>query len=187
MPWLGTVGERWPSDIEVRPVNLPDESLEQLEELDVSLTFQNTHNYYFADFHLDNTLGPERTSRLTPLKSAMDRGFSVTAHHDSPVHPVSQLMLIWIAANRASRSGMVYGPDERISVYRALQASTINAAWQFREEKRKGTLEAGKLADLVILDQNPLKTPLAKLLEIKVVETIKQGKTVFRKRAGEPG
>ena len=145
----------------------------------MSLTFQNTHNFYFADFHARETLGPERTNKLCPMGTAWKEGFSVTFHHDAPVHPVDQLDLIWMAANRASRSGTVYGPEERLTPYQALQASTINAAWQFFEEKDKGSLEVGKLADMVVLDKNPLKVDRATIKDIKVVETIKEGKTIW--------
>jgi predicted amidohydrolase YtcJ len=113
------------------------------------------------------------------MATAINEGFNVTFHHDSPVHPVSQIDIIWMAVNRTSRSGKLYGPKERISVYQALQASTINAAWQFFEEDSKGSLEVGKLADLVILDRNPLKVSKEDIQQIQVLETIKDGATVW--------
>ena len=58
---------------------------------------------------------------------------------------------------------------------------TANAAWQIKEEKAKGTLEPGKLADLVVLDRNPLEVPPATIKDIAVVETIKEGRTVYRR------
>jgi predicted amidohydrolase YtcJ len=159
----------------------PDQ-IQALKALDVSLTFQNTHNYYFADFHASSTLGPERTGKLCPMATAIKEGFNVTFHHDSPVHPVSQIDIIWMAVNRTSRSGKMYGPEERIGVYQALQASTINAAWQFFEEDSKGSLEVGKLADLVILDNNPLKVAPEDINQIQVLETIKEGATVWSQK-----
>jgi len=156
-----------------------DDQMDTLAGLDVTLSFQNTHNFYFADFHDKFTLGPKRTARLCPMNSAHKRGFSVTFHHDSPVHPVSQLGLIWIATNRRSRSHRVYGPDERITAYQALRASTIGAAYQWFEEDQKGTLEVGKLADLVVLSANPLKVPVSDLAEIEVLQTFKEGKSVW--------
>ena len=156
-----------------------EDQMEALKELDVSLSFQNTHNFYFADFHAAQTLGPERTEKLCPMGTAWKEGFNVTMHHDSPVHPVSQLDLIWIATNRTSRSGKLYGAQERLSVYQALQASTINAAWQFFEEQSKGSLEVGKLADLVILDSNPIKVSKESIRQIRVLQTIKEGRTVW--------
>ncbi len=158
----------------------PDQ-MKTLSNHDVTLSFQNGHNFFFADFHNEFTLGPERTNKLCPMNSAMESGFSVTMHHDSPVLPVSQLDLIWIAANRTSRSDKVYGEEERISVYQALQASTINAAYQFFEEDKKGSLVAGKLADFVVLDKNPLKVAVETVKDITVMETIKEGETVWKK------
>jgi predicted amidohydrolase YtcJ len=67
-----------------------------------------------------------------------------------------------------------------VSPWQALKALTIEAAWQIREEGEKGTIEAGKLADLVILDADPTTSPTAKILDIAVVETFKEGKSVYR-------
>ena len=159
-----------------------DDQFKALKDLDVTMTFQITHNFYFADFHAVETLGPERTSRLNPLNTALKNGFSVSIHHDSPVHPIDQFSLIWIAVNRTSRSGKVWGPEEKITVMDALKASTINAAYQFKEEKTKGSIEAGKLADLIIIDQNPLAIDPMKLKDLKVLETIKEGKTIYKSK-----
>jgi predicted amidohydrolase YtcJ len=78
-----------------------------------------------------------------------------------------------------SRSGVVIGPEERISVAEALRALTIDAAYQYFEEDSKGSIEAGKLADFVILDRNPLDAPGEDLRDIRVLETIKEGETVW--------
>lgn len=156
----------------------PDQ-FDALSDLDVSLTFQITHNFYFADFHAAETLGPERTARLNPARSAIDGGQSVTIHHDAPIHPVDQFTLIWAAVNRLSRSGQVWGPDERISVNEALKASTINAAFQFKEDDVKGSIEVGKLADLIILDMDPTQIDPALLKDVQVLETIKEDRSIF--------
>lgn len=175
--------KRYPyDDIRTQLIHLQvvqEDQFDALAQLDVSLTFQIAHNFYFADFHNAKTLGPQRTAALNAVHSALRRDLSVTLHHDSPVHPVDQLMLIWIATNRQGRSGTVYGPGQRLTTYQALQASTINVAWQFREEDRKGTLEVGKLADMIILNRNPIMQPRQSLRELKVLETIKAGKTIW--------
>lgn len=93
---------------------------------------------------------------------------------------------VYAAVNRITRSGMVLGPGERISVWDALKAITINAAYQYQEEKSKGSLKVGKLADLVILNQNPLTIDPLKLRDIIVVETIKEGKSVFKRDLENP-
>lgn len=160
---------------------LHEDQMEALKRLDATLTFQITHNFYFADFHHEQTFGPERTVKMNPMESALDRGLSVTFHHDSPVQPVNQMDLIWIATNRSSRSGRVYGPEERLTPYQALRASTLESAWQFFEEDRKGSLAIGKLADLVILFANPLKVHLEKIKDIQILETIKEGRSIFRR------
>jgi hypothetical protein len=80
---------------------------------------------------------------------------------------------------RRSRSGDIIGPEQRVDVMTALKAMTIWPAWQHFEEKTKGSIEVGKLADFVILDKNPLDVDSETLDQIKVTETIKEGVTVF--------
>ena len=86
---------------------------------------------------------------------------------------------MWSAVNRVSRKGEIIGPDERITPLQALKALTIDAAHMYQEESSKGSLEVGKLADLVILDKNPLTVEPMAIKDIKVVETIKEGKTIY--------
>ena len=85
--------------------------------------------------------------------------------------------------NRTCKSGTVIGPDERIGVMQALRAITADAAFQYREEADRGTLEVGKVADLVLLSQNPLRVDPQRLREVKVVETVKGGRTVYLRPA----
>jgi predicted amidohydrolase YtcJ len=84
-----------------------------------------------------------------------------------------------------SRSGVVIGPEERVSIAEALRALTSDAAYQYFEEDEKGSIENGKLADFVILDRNPLDAPGEELRAIRVLETIKEGETVWRAAGGE--
>jgi len=159
----------------------PDQ-FEKMKSQDVTLTFQVTHNYYFGDYHHDVIYGPERTERLNPIGDAYKDGFSVTFHHDSPVHPVDQIFIMWIASNRKSRTGKVYGSDQLLTPYQSLYASTAEAAYQLKEENHKGSLSVGKLADMVILDRNPLKIDKDAIKDISVLETIKEGTTVFKNK-----
>jgi predicted amidohydrolase YtcJ len=80
------------------------------------------------------------------------------------------------AVNRISRGGVIIGPDQRVTPREALKAITINAADQYSEKTSKGSIEASKLADLVILSGNPLTVPVDTIKNIKVVETLKEGK-----------
>jgi predicted amidohydrolase YtcJ len=89
------------------------------------------------------------------------------------------MFILWTSVSRTSRSGQVIGADERITPQEGLRALTIDAAYQYGEERDKGSLDAGKLADLVVLDKNPTKVPVDAIKEIKVIETFKEGKSVF--------
>jgi predicted amidohydrolase YtcJ len=88
---------------------------------------------------------------------------------------------MWSAVNRLSRAGQEIGPDQRITPLEALKAQTINVAYQYGEQDSKGSLAVGKLADLVILDKNPLKVEPKAIKDITVVETIKEGKTIYKR------
>jgi len=124
--------------------------------------------------------GPERAAGAMAARTFLRAGLPFTFSHDAPVSPTpSVLALIDAGVNRRTASGVVVGPDERIPPYAALQAVTSMAAYQIKEEATKGTLEPGKLADLVILDKNPLRVEPATIKDIRVLETIKEGRTVF--------
>ena len=158
-----------------------EDQLDSMQALGIIPSFFGMHTFYWGDWHRDETLGPERARRISPARSALDRGMRFTEHHDAPVALPSSIMVLHTAVNRTSRSGDVIGEDQRISPYIALKAITEWAAYQHFEEDRKGTLEAGKLADLVILDGNPLKVAPEAIMEIQVLETIKEGETVYRR------
>jgi adenine deaminase len=87
------------------------------------------------------------------------------------------------AVNRRTVAGNVINPAECVTPYQALQAITYNAAYQLKEEKSKGSLKVGKLADLVILDKNPLKVDPLRIQDVRVMQTIKEGKTVYERKA----
>jgi predicted amidohydrolase YtcJ len=127
--------------------------------------------------------GPERSAGAMASRTFLRAGLPFTYSHDAPVSPVpSILALVDAGVNRLSGSGKVVGSDERVGPYDALRAVTVTAAYQLKEEKTKGTLEPGKLADLVILDKNPLKVEPTTIKDIAVVETIKEGRTVYTRK-----
>ncbi|GAB5527776.1 MAG: amidohydrolase [Roseivirga sp.] len=160
---------------------LRDDQLDQMKELDIIPSFFGIHTYYWGDWHRDEVLGKNRAYRISPAQSAFKKGMIFTEHHDAPVTPPSATLILFAQVNRTSRSGDVIGPDERVSPYIALKSVTQWAAYQYFEEEIKGTLTSGKLADLVILNQNPLKINPAELRDIVVLETIKEGQTVYKK------
>ena len=89
------------------------------------------------------------------------------------------MQVMWATVNRVSRSGQVIGPDERLTPIEALKSITLWGAYEHFEDKTKGSIEVGKLADLVILDQNPLTVDPMTINKIVVLETIKEGKTIY--------
>ena len=143
-------------------------------------SFYTLHTYYFAEAHIANR-GREQAMYISPMRDAIDKGLVPTNHTDFVVAPLDQMFMMWSAVNRLSRGGELIGADQRITPLEALKAMTINVAHQYGEQASKGSLEAGKLADLVILDQNPLKVEAMKIKDVKVVETIKEGKTIYRR------
>jgi predicted amidohydrolase YtcJ len=144
-------------------------------------SFYTLHTYYFAEAHLAQR-GKAQTMYISPMRDAIDAGLHPTNHTDFVVAPLDQMFMLWTAVNRISRAGAEIGPDQRITPMEGLKSMTLWAAEQYGEQASKGSLETGKLADLVILDRNPLKVDKPEIKNIKVVETIKEGKTIYRAR-----
>lgn len=170
----------------IRPVMihaqlLAEDQLDDLKLLEIMPSFFMAHVYYWGDIHIKN-YGMERASKISLAKSAQDNGILYTFHQDAPVIEPNMLETIWCAVNRITKSGVLLGEEERVSPLDALKAVTKNAAYQYFEEDIKGTLKEGKLADLVILDKNILKVDPMKIKDIQVVETIKEGETIFKKQ-----
>jgi len=160
-----------------------DDQLDRMKELGITPSFFPAHEYYWGDRHRSIFLGQERADRQNPTRSALDKGIPFTIHVDTPVTPMRPLLLAWAAANRLSTGGNVIGADECITPLQALRATTIDAAWQTFQEGNRGSLEAGKFADLVILSDNPLDQPET-FRDIAVLETIVGGQTVYKNRVG---
>lgn len=156
-----------------------EDQLDSIARLGILPSFFTSHIYFWGDRHAAIFLGPERTNRLNPMRSALDRGIICTAHQDMPVTPLAPFRSIAACVNRASSSGRVYGVEQRISVLEALYAHTINAAFQNFEENSKGSLEPGKLADFIVLDTDPLACAPDRLADIRVLMTVLGGRTVF--------
>ena len=132
-------------------------------------SFFVAHVYYWGDVHLKN-FGNKRASRISPVKEAVDNNIIFTLHQDSPIIKPNMLETIWCAVKRQTKNGKILGEDERISVYDALKGVTINAAYSYFEETKKGSLEEGKKAQFVVLDKNPLEVPVDEIPNIKIVE-----------------
>ena len=115
----------------------------------------------------------------------MKRGMIFSSHHDAPVaFPDSMRVLDATVTRRARGSGRIVGPEQRVDVITALKAMTIWPAYHHFEEKTKGSLEPGKLADFAILSKDPTAVEPTTIADIKVTETVKEGKTIFRLEPG---
>lgn len=157
-----------------------DHQLDSYKELKVITSLFPLHTFYWGDWHKE-IIGDSLANRISPVKTALNKGVKISIHTDAPVALPNLMRVIWTAVNRTSRSGAIIGENERLTPYEALKAITDWSAYQHFEENEKGTLEKGKLADLVILDKNPLKVAPDTIKDIQVVETIKEGQTVFKK------
>lgn len=155
----------------------PDQ-LDEMKQLGMIPSIFVAHTYYWGDIHLKN-LGHERGNRISPARSAFERGLKVTFHQDTPVLKPNMLETVWCAANRKTRGGQTIGPEEAITPFEALQAVTVNGAYSYFEEASKGLLQEGCRADMVLLSQNPLAVPKEKIRDIRVEATIKDGKFVY--------
>ena len=173
----GLAGED-PRTVIIHSQFIRQDQLEDYARYGMVPSFFSNHAYFWGDVHVKN-LGEERAFFLSPMKSASELGIHFTNHSDYAVTPLDPLFTIWTAVNRLSRTGQLIGPDERITPRQALKAITLDGAWQYGEEATKGSLSAGKLADFVILDGNPLTVDPATIKDIAVVATYKEGEQVY--------
>lgn len=150
--------------------------LRRTAKLGLCLNMFANHLYYWGDIHRSRTLGFERSRRLEPLASARRLGIPTAVHSDAPVTPLGPLFTAWCAVMRESASGEVLGEHERVTVGEALEMITLGAAYTLRLDHIVGSLEVGKFADMVVLDQDPLTVEPAQLRHIAVLATVLGGK-----------
>lgn len=174
-----------PNKYNLRPVmihcqTVRNDQLDRMAKIGMIPSIFVGHVYYWGDIHMQN-FGPERGNHISPAKDAFERGLVVNFHQDTPITKPNMMHSVWSAVNRISRLGNVIGSDQRIDVYDALKAITINGAYAYFEEESKGSIKEGKRADFVILDQCPMDVDPMKIKDIQVLETIKDGKTIYKK------
>lgn len=160
------------------------DQLPRYAAIGVGPSYFTNHTFFWGDVHVGN-VGEAMASGISPLRSARAAGLHVSNHTDYPVTALNTRFMLWSAMARKSRSGAVIGPDQRVDAYAALQALTSGPAWQLFEDSRKGRIAEGLLADFVILDRNPLDTPVDTIRSINVTATIKDGVTVYGSLAGD--
>jgi predicted amidohydrolase YtcJ len=117
---------------------------------------------------------------ISPFVASRAAGLIPSNHSDYPVTPLDTRAQLWSAMARQSRTGVVSGDGQREDAFHALQALTTGPAWQVFEEHRRGRIKPGLLADFVVLDRNPLETPVDQIRAIRVLETVKEGETIWQ-------
>lgn len=146
--------------------------------LGMTPSYFTNHTFFWGDVHAAN-VGYPKASFISPLASAARRGLVASNHTDFGVTPLNPFFVLSTAMARTTRSGMVLGPEERVDAYAALQAITTAAAYQMFEEDRKGRIATGLLADFVIVSADPTQLTAEEIKELRVLETIKEGVTVY--------
>ncbi|MGR5138863.1 amidohydrolase [Vibrio jasicida] len=157
------------------------DQIDRLAELGIFPSLFPMHTFYWGDWHAESVLGHPRADFISPTKAVREAGLMFSTHHDAPVALPSSFRVLDATVNRTTRTAEVLGPDQRVNTYTALQAMTIWPAYQHFEETKKGSLEIGKNADLIILDNNPLKVEPATLKDLKIQETISRGETAYQR------
>lgn len=157
---------------------LHDDQIARMARLGVTVSFFSAHIHFWGDRHFDTFLGPERAARISAAGSALRHGVRFTLHNDASVTPTRPIHLAHCAVNRVTATGILLDNKQKISVLDAIRAQTIDAAWQVFQESKRGSIELGKIADFVVLDQDP-RTASDALLEVQVLQTIRNGVCVF--------
>jgi hypothetical protein len=165
---------------------LREDQVDAYQRLDVLPSLFPMHTFYWGDWHSSKTVGPAAAQNISPTGWVLKRGMIFTSHHDAPVAFPDSMRVLDATVNRVARgSGKVIGPQHRVDVITALKAMTIWPAWQHFEEKDKGSIEVGKLADFAVLSRDPTQGDTRTINRIKITETIKEGATVFKLDAQE--
>jgi predicted amidohydrolase YtcJ len=151
----------------------------RIKQLGVFLSVQD--HLYVAGPSLKNYLGAERANRTTPVRTYLDAGIPVSGGSDSPVIPYAPFWVMYHFVTHDTISGGVFGPEEGVSREEALRLLTINNARLMFEEKEKGSIEPGKLADLVVVSDDILTCPPERLRSTEALLTMVGGKVVHQK------
>jgi len=145
--------------------------IRRLKKLEVIASIQP--HFIISDFWVVDRVGPTRAQWVYPFKTLLQEGIGAAGGSDCPVEPINPLLGIYAAVAREAF------PEERITVDDALRLYTVNAAYASFEENVKGSIEAGKLADLVVLSHDPRTVPSSKIKDIRVETTIIGGRVVY--------
>ncbi len=158
---------------------LREDQVDSYKDLGVFLSLFPMHTFYWGDWHRDHTVGPVNAENISPTGWVRERDMMFGSHHDAPVAFPNSMRILSATVTRRTRSGDILGPNQRVDVMTALKAMTIWPAWQQFEEDDKGSIEVGKLADFVLLSDDPTAVDPETLADLRVLATIKDGNVIY--------
>jgi predicted amidohydrolase YtcJ len=156
-----------------------DAQAQEIADLDMEASVNPYYLWALADKYSEVGLGKERGENLVRLKSLAERNVPISFHSDFSMAPMEPLTLAWTAVNRETSQGSKFSQEQRLDMYTAMQAITINAARVLNLENEIGSIEEGKVANFTLLEKNPFKTDPAMLKDIKVLGTVYRGQQTF--------
>jgi predicted amidohydrolase YtcJ len=161
---------------------LHDEQIVRMQALGMVPSFLINHVHDWGHVMRDEVFGPEKVQLLDRCRAVDDAGLNWVIHTDAPVSPLGSLHKIRVAVARDmwAEPETILAPQERVSVEAAIRAVTRNAAWACHSEHEIGALEPGKLADLVVLEEDPRKVEPTAISDIGISETWMDGRRVFQ-------
>lgn len=168
------VDKRW--GIEHAFIGRPDH-LPRMKALGLGISAQS--HLYLAGPSLVRYWGRERATLVTPMRMYLDAGIPVSSGTDAPVNPFPPLWTIYHFVTRDTITGGQFGREQAMTRTEALRSSTLGPAWLTFEERTKGSIEVGKLADLVVLDSDILSVPETRIKDLKVLMTMVDGEVVY--------
>ncbi|BDC48130.1 amidohydrolase [Bryobacterales bacterium F-183] len=157
----------------------PDHTYAKMKANNIWVTQQPNFTYTLEPLYLEY-IGKQRTARAVPAKSLLDAGIFTAFSAD--ILPISPVIGLYAAVTRKGSSGAVHGPEEAVSIRQALECYTRNGAYFTREEKIKGTLEPGMLADIAVLSKDPLKAAPEDIRTIEPDLVLLGGRKVYEKK-----
>ena len=152
----------------------------RIKRLGILPTIFGPYVYYHGD-KLIPAFGEERLERMFAARSFLDAGVPLAAHSDHPCAPYPPMMALHALVNRKTKAGNSCGSNQKISVLEAVRLYTANSAYQSFDEEHLGSLEVGKLADMVILGGDLLEIPTEEIKDLPIDRTIIEGKTVYKR------
>lgn len=159
-----------------------DRTSRRIAKLGAQVSANPFYLHDLGDRYAASGLGNDRAARIAPLCGLVKRNLPVGLHSDFPMAPAEPLFLAWTAASRQTLSGKVFASSERLTMDQAMRAITIDAAYMIGMENQLGSIEAGKLVDFAVLDQDPYAVGVQGLPKNKVWGTVFEGKVHPAKR-----